>query len=68
MNSQHIYSTFQIRRNNLRDMSVVETKLNGSIAKPEGNGYANGHMNGNGITNGNKSNESKKNGVHTGMY
>lgn len=39
-------------------MSVVETKLNGSIAKPDGNGYANGHMNGNGIVNGN--------GVHAG--
>ena len=49
-------------------MSFVETKLNGFIAKPDGNGYANVHINGNGTANGNKSNESKTNGVHTGMY
>jgi hypothetical protein len=47
-------------------MSVVDTKLNGSIAKPEGNGYANGQMNGNGISNGKKSIEVITNGVHTG--
>ncbi|KAL7027405.1 hypothetical protein ACKWTF_005428 [Chironomus riparius] len=45
-------------------MSVVETKLNGSIGKSDGNGYTNGHMNGNGIANGNKSNGTMTNGVN----
>lgn len=40
-------------------MSVIETKFIGSAAKPDGNGYANGNMNGNEVVNGN--------GVHTGM-
>ena len=54
-------------------MSVVETKLNGSIGKLEGNGYANGngHMNGNGVANGTKSNGTITNGAlkeHIGRY